>query len=50
MQPIEFTSAVPTAVTLRLPTDRRNGIKADSGIFAQDKWTTAIVSTRSAPT
>jgi hypothetical protein len=39
MQPIEFTNGVPTAVTLRLPTDRRNGIKADTGIFAQDKWT-----------
>jgi Carboxypeptidase regulatory-like domain len=39
MQPIEFTNGLPTAVTLRLPTDRRNGIKADTGIFAQDKWT-----------
>ena len=26
-------------MTLRLPTDRRNGIKADTGIFAQDRWT-----------
>src|SRR5438552_7861346 len=28
VQPIEFTNGLPTAVTLRLPTDRRNGIKA----------------------
>jgi hypothetical protein len=39
VQPVEFTNGAPTAVTLRLPTDRRNGIKADTGIFAQDKWT-----------
>ena len=39
VQPIEFTNGAPTAVTLRLPTDRRNGIKADVGIYAQDKWT-----------
>lgn len=29
----------PVSVTLRLPTDRRNSINADLGIFAQDKWT-----------
>lgn len=39
VQPIEYTNGAPTAVTLRLPTDRRNGIKADTGIFAQDRWT-----------
>ncbi len=39
VQPVEFTNGLPTAVTLRLPTDRRNGIKADTGIYAQDKWT-----------
>jgi carboxypeptidase family protein len=39
VQPIEFTNGLPTAVSLRLPTDRRNGIKADTGIYAQDKWT-----------
>ena len=27
------TTSAPTSVTLRLPTDRRNGIKADTGIF-----------------
>jgi hypothetical protein len=39
LMPIEFTNGSPTAATLRLPTDRRNGIKADTGIFAQDRWT-----------
>ncbi len=39
MQPIEYLNGAPTAVTLRLPTDRRNGIKADTGMFAQDRWT-----------
>ena len=38
ISPIEFTNGVPTAVTLRLPTDRRNGIKADTGFFAHDRW------------
>ena len=37
MQPIEYTNGAPTAVTLRLPIDRRNGIKADTGLFAQDR-------------
>jgi len=41
VQPIEFTNGAPTAVTLRLPTDRRNGIKADTGLFAQDRWAIA---------
>jgi hypothetical protein len=39
VQPIEFTNGAPTALTLRLPSDRRNGIKADTGLFAQDRWT-----------
>jgi len=39
VQPVEYTNGVPTAVTLRLPTDRRNGIKADTGMYVQDKWT-----------
>ena len=39
LAPIEFTSGAPTAVTLRLPYDRRNGIKADTGIYGQDRWT-----------
>lgn len=29
----------PVSATLRLPTDRRNSIKNDSAVFAQDKWT-----------
>jgi hypothetical protein len=29
----------PTNVTLRIPTDRRNSIKNDSAVYAQDKWT-----------
>jgi hypothetical protein len=29
----------PVSVTLRIPTDRSNSIKNDSGVFAQDKWT-----------
>ena len=28
----------PVSVTLRIPTDRNNGIKNDSGVFAQDQW------------
>jgi hypothetical protein len=37
-QPVEFTGGAATALTLRLPIDRRNGIKADTGIYAQDRW------------
>ena len=33
------TPACPSPVTLRIPTDRRNSIKNDSAVFAQDKWT-----------
>jgi Carboxypeptidase regulatory-like domain len=29
----------PVDVTLRIPTDRRNSIDADMGIYAQDHWT-----------
>ncbi len=36
--PITYNNGAPVSVTLRLPTDRRNGIKADTGIFAQDLW------------
>jgi hypothetical protein len=39
MQPITYNAGRPVQVTLRLPTDRRNGIKADTGIFLQDRWT-----------
>jgi hypothetical protein len=39
MQPITYNAGRPVQVTLRLPVDRRNGIKADTGIFLQDRWT-----------
>jgi hypothetical protein len=39
VQPVTFNNGVPTSVTLRIPTDRRNSIKNDSGVFAQDRWT-----------
>jgi hypothetical protein len=45
VQPVTYNGLLPTgninpvSVTLRIPTDRRNSIKNDSGIFAQDKWT-----------
>ncbi len=38
MQPITYNAGRPIAATLRLPTDRRNGIKADTGFFVQDRW------------
>jgi hypothetical protein len=38
VQPITYNNGVPVQVTLRLPTDRRNGIKGDLGLFAQDRW------------
>ena len=39
MQPITYNAGRPVQTTLRLPIDRRNGIKADTGIFLQDRWT-----------
>lgn len=38
VQPITYNAGRPTSVTLRLPSDRRNGIKEDLGLFLQDKW------------
>ena len=35
---ITYNSGNPVNVILRLPTDRRNHIKADVGIYAQDRW------------
>jgi Carboxypeptidase regulatory-like domain len=43
MQPITYNAGRPVQVTLRLPLDRRNGIKADTGIFLQDRWTMSRV-------
>jgi hypothetical protein len=37
--PITYNNGAPVSVTLRLPRDQRDGIKADTGIYAQDKWT-----------
>jgi outer membrane receptor protein involved in Fe transport len=39
MQPITYNAGRPVQTTLRLPTDRRNGIKADAALFFQDRWT-----------
>ncbi len=38
MQPITYTAGRPTSVTLRLPSDRNNGIDRDLGLYLQDKW------------
>jgi hypothetical protein len=39
VQPITYNAGAPVSVTLRLPNDRRNGIKADTALFVQDRWT-----------
>jgi hypothetical protein len=44
MQPITYNAGVPVSATLRLPVDRRNGIKADTGLFVQDRWAMGRVS------
>jgi hypothetical protein len=36
---ITYNNGTPISVTLRIPTDRRNAIKADTGIYGQDRWT-----------
>jgi hypothetical protein len=38
MQPITYNAGRPVSVTLRLPSDQKNGIDRDLGIFLQDKW------------
>ena len=38
MQPITYNAGVPVSVTLRLPSDRNNGIKQDLGFYLQDRW------------
>ena len=41
MQPITYNAGVPVSVTLRLPSDRNNGIKMDLGFYAAgplDAW------------
>jgi hypothetical protein len=39
VQQVNYNAGAPVSVVLRIPTDRRNAIKADTGIFAQDRWT-----------
>jgi hypothetical protein len=36
---VTFNNGSPSSVTLNIPTDRRNRLNNDSGVFAQDKWT-----------
>ena len=38
MQPITYNAGRPVQVTLRLPSDRNNGVDRDMGLFLQDKW------------
>jgi hypothetical protein len=38
VEPITYNAGRPVSVRFRLPTDRHNGIKADTGIFLQDRW------------
>ncbi len=38
MQPITYNAGRPVSVTLRLPSDRNNGVDRDMGLFLQDKW------------
>ena len=39
VQPVTYNAGAPVSVTLRIPTDRRNAVKADLGLYAQDRWT-----------
>jgi hypothetical protein len=36
---ITYNNGTPVSVTLRIPTDRRNSIRFDAGVFGQDRWT-----------
>ena len=38
VQPINYNAGRPLSVTLRLPSDRNNGIDRDLGVYLQDKW------------
>ncbi len=38
MQPITYNAGRPVSATLRLPSDRNNGVDRDMGLFLQDKW------------
>jgi hypothetical protein len=39
VQPVTYNNGAPVSATLRIPTDRRNSINADMGVYAQDRWT-----------
>jgi hypothetical protein len=39
VQPINYNAGAPVSVTLRLPSDRFNGIDRDLGLYLQDRWT-----------
>ena len=39
VQPVNFNAGVPVSVALKIPTDRKNSIDRDMGLFVQDKWT-----------
>ncbi len=39
VQPVTYNNGAPVSVTLRIPTDRRNSLDADMGVYAQDHWT-----------
>jgi hypothetical protein len=39
VQPITYNAGNPVSTTLRLPSDRFNGIDRDLGIYLQDRWT-----------
>jgi hypothetical protein len=39
VQPVTYNNGAPVSVTLRIPTDRRNSIDADMGLYVQDHWT-----------
>jgi hypothetical protein len=38
VQPINYNAGRPLSVTLRLPSDRSNGVDRDLGIYLQDRW------------
>jgi hypothetical protein len=39
VEPVIFNNGVPVSAALKIPTDRKNSIKEDLGLFVQDKWT-----------
>jgi hypothetical protein len=38
VQPITYNAGRPVSATFRLPSDRKNGVDRDMGLFLQDKW------------